>query len=210
MNNFDETKHPRASDGKFTDGSGGDGGNDGYFDGVNERIKWAKENGKEVPLNADGSLDDLKLQEMYEAEHTEKKMTPAEKIASVHIDFTKDNILPELNEEDLPKIGAKKNKPVLLKKNIIDRNSARHPDISDEDLNGIVANALYSPSEIFHGYSEKPYYNFAKLIEINSKGKPEIGLVLLDIDEKKDNFEVVHAHFVNDKGLQRVKSRKKD
>ena len=56
MSNFDENKHPRASDGKFTDGNGG------YSAGVNKRIKWANENGKEVPLNADGSLDDLKLQ----------------------------------------------------------------------------------------------------------------------------------------------------
>lgn len=68
MSDFDENKHPRASDGKFTDGNGG------YSAGVNKRIKWANENGKEVPLNADGSLDDLKLQEMYEAEHTEKKI----------------------------------------------------------------------------------------------------------------------------------------
>ena len=207
MGNFDENKHPRASDGKFTDGNGGNGN---YSQSVNERIKWAEENGIELPLNIDGSVDDLKLQELYEANNTKKKMTPAEKIASVHIDFTKDNVLPELNDEDLTKIGAKENKPVLLKKNIIDRNSVRHPDITDDDLNGIVANALYSPSEIFHGYSEKPYYNFAKIIEINSKGKPEIGLVLLDIDEKKDNFEVVHAHFVNNKGLQRVKGTKKD
>ena len=36
-----------------------------------------------------------------------KKMTPAEKIASVHIDFDRDNILPELNDEDLEKIGLK-------------------------------------------------------------------------------------------------------
>lgn len=36
-----------------------------YKDGVNERVKWAKENGVDLPLNTDGSLDDLKLQEIY-------------------------------------------------------------------------------------------------------------------------------------------------
>ena len=56
-------------------------------------------------------------------------MTPAEKIASVHIDFTKDNVLPELNNEDLTKVGSKINKPVLLKKNVIDRNAAEHSDL---------------------------------------------------------------------------------
>lgn len=62
---FDESKHPRASDGKFTDGNSG---NDGYSESVNERIKWAKENGVDLPLDADGSVDDLKLQEMYDSQ----------------------------------------------------------------------------------------------------------------------------------------------
>lgn len=141
---------------------------------------------------------------------TDKKMTPAEKIASVHIDFDRDNILPELNEEDLKKIGAKKNKPVLLKKNIIDRNASRHPDITEDDIQRIIANALYNPSEIFQANANKPYYHFAKVVNVNSKGKSEIGLALLDVDENKDNFEVVHAHFVNMSGLQRVKNNKKD
>lgn len=35
-----------------------------------------------------------------------KKMAPAEKIASVHIDFNRDNVLPELNEDTLEKMGA--------------------------------------------------------------------------------------------------------
>ncbi len=69
----------------------------------------------------------------------------------------------------------------------------------------IRAIALYAPSEIFHGKSEKPYYHFAKVIEITSKGKSEIGLVLLDVDENKDNFEIVHAHFVNATGFRQVK-----
>lgn len=63
-----------------------------------------------------------------------KKMTPAEKIASVHIDFDRDNILPELNEEDLPKIYVETNKPVLLKKSIIDRNAVEHADLSDSEF----------------------------------------------------------------------------
>lgn len=123
-------------------------------------------------------------------------MTPAEKIASVHIDFTRDNILPELNEEDLTKIGAKENKPVLLKKNVIDRNAIEHADLTENDFESILKNALYAPSEIFSANAEKPYFHFAKVIEINSKGKPEIGLALLDVDDKKENFEIVHAHFM--------------
>lgn len=57
---FDESKHPRDRDGKFTDGG------ENYSDSVNGRIERAKENGIDLPLNADGSVDDLKLQERLE------------------------------------------------------------------------------------------------------------------------------------------------
>ncbi len=64
MNQFNENEHPRSDDGKFTDK------NSSYADGVNERIKWAKENGIDLPISADGSVDDLKLQELYERDKT--------------------------------------------------------------------------------------------------------------------------------------------
>ena len=177
---FDESKHPRDNDGKFTDSSG---------------------EGKIYPQNT-------KYSEIITVSK-HKKMTPAEKIASVHIDFTKDNFLPELNEEDLEKVGSKVNKPVLLKKNIIDRNRIEHSDLTDDDFQNIIANALYAPSEIFSANKDKPYYHFAKVIEVNSKGKPEIGLALLDVDENKENFEIVHAHFMEVPRFNRLKEKKK-
>lgn len=136
-----------------------------------------------------------------------KKISPAEKIASVHIDFDKDNVLPELNDGDLGEIGLKQNKPVLLKKSVIDRNRTEHSDLTDEDFQNVIANALYSPSEIFKANREKPYYHFAKVIEVNSKGKPEIGLALLDVDDVKDNFEVVHAQFARPRSYNAIKNK---
>jgi len=175
---FDESKHPRAEDGRFTDGSG---------------------TGKTYRQNS--SYNDIL------AGNENKKMTPAEKIASVHIDFNRDNILPELNEADLEKIGSKVNKPVLLKKSVIERNIAQHSDLTTEDFESIIAHALYSPSEIFKANGKKPYYHFAKVIEVNSKGKPEIGLALLDVDDSKDNFEIVHAHLVRERSFNLAKKK---
>ena len=60
---FDESKHPRDDGGKFTDNGGS---RENYNQDVNDRIKWAKENGVELPLNADGSVDDMELQKIYE------------------------------------------------------------------------------------------------------------------------------------------------
>ena len=107
----------------------------------------------------------------------------------------------------LPILGSEVNKRILLKKSIIDRNAAEHQDLTDNDFENIIKNALYSPSEIFKANSEKPYFHFAKVIEVNSKGKPEIGLALLDVDEKKDNFEVVHAHLVRERSFNLAKKK---
>ena len=154
-----------------------------------------------------GLSDEDKLREEERERHGGKKLTPAEKIASVHIDFDRDNLLPELNESELEKIGKKDSKPVLLKKNVIDRNRTRHDDLTDSDFEQIIAKALYSPSEVFPANKEKPYFHFAKIIEVNSKGKPEIGLVLLDVDDHKDNFEIVHAQFIRQRSYKAIKKK---
>ncbi len=73
---FDEGQHPRDDGGKFTDKGGGSREN--YTRSVNDRIKWAKENGVDLPLNTDGSVDDLKLQELYEKGKDRKANAPAE------------------------------------------------------------------------------------------------------------------------------------
>lgn len=74
---FDENEHPRDDGGKFTDKGGS---RENYKQSVNDRIKWAKENGVDLPLNTDGSVDDLKLQELYE---NSKKETSTNKIVKV-------------------------------------------------------------------------------------------------------------------------------
>lgn len=172
---FNEEEHPRDDDGKFTDKNGG----------------------KKV-YNSQNDLNSIKRV-------AKKKMTPAEKIASVHIDFTKDNILPELNDEDLEKVGSKVNKPVLLKKGVIDRNEKKHTDVMP-DTELVLKSALYSPSEVFKGNKDKPYYTFVKPMKISKRnGLDEYGIVLLDVDEKKDNFEIVHWHWVNAENIEKLK-----
>lgn len=71
---FREEDHPRDNNGKFTDKDGGSSGGNSYADGVNERIARAKELGITLPISADGSLDDVKLQRLVrEAEEKKKK-----------------------------------------------------------------------------------------------------------------------------------------
>lgn len=173
---FNEEEYPRDNNGKFTDKNSGKKG-----------------------YNSQNDLNSIKRV-------AKKKISPAEKIASVHIDFDKDNVLPELNDGDLGKIGLKQNKPVLLKKSVIDRNRTEHSDLTDEDFQNVIANALYSPSEIFKANREKPYYTFVKPMKISKRnGLDEYGIVLLDVDEKKDNFEIVHWHWINAENIEKLK-----
>lgn len=143
-------------------------------------------------------------------ELTGNKMTPADKIASVHIERGKDNILPELNEGDLAKIGVTNNKPVLVKASITERNAARHPDIDDEETDKIIGEALYNPAKIFKGNKET-YHHFAQVVRLSSKGtdEPRFGAVLLDVNETLDNFEVVHWHLMIPQELERAEKKNK-
>ena len=143
-NAWEESKHPRDKDGKFSE----TGGN-----------KNMKESSKE-------------------------------KIDSVRIDFSKDNYLPELGDEVLKEIGAEKSKPVLLKKSIIERNLSQHPEVERDDYVRILKYALYKPEAIFPGNDQKPYFNFISRVEDEKSS-----VVLLEVAENKENFEIVHLHW---------------
>lgn len=81
MKDFKESEHPRDSDGKFTYKESDIKAmstkelkevlqqelpsRNSYAD-LGKLIQWAKENGIELSLNKDGSLDDTRLQKLYE------------------------------------------------------------------------------------------------------------------------------------------------
>jgi hypothetical protein len=123
------------------------------------------------------------------------------KIASVKIDFGKDNLLPGLNEEDLAELG-KEDKPVLLKKNVIERNFARHPEVEKDEYESLVGQALYNNSLRFPGFKEG-YVNF-----ISKMDDRENSLVLVEMAENKNDYEIVHIMKINDSNLARMQRKK--
>ncbi len=66
------------------------------------------------------------------------------KIDSIHIEVGKDNVLPNLNEETLQEWNLT-DKSILLKQDVIARNSERHPDVSLKESNRLIGEALYNP-----------------------------------------------------------------
>lgn len=158
----------------------------------------------------DGAMDEWDESKHPRAENGQfgngngnKKVNTEEKIRKVKIDFSKDNILPELNEEDVEELGVK-SKPVLLKKSIIDRNLSQHPEVSKDDYEMLIATALYNADAIIPGNAEKPYYNF--IARVSDK---KSSVVLLEVADNKDNFEIVHLHWAKDK-QRRTLERKRN
>lgn len=164
---------------------------------------------KESGKYDDDCVEKIKQTEKAKADSGDK---PKKNSKTINIDFDKDNVLPELNDENLADIGVKKNKPVLLKKTVIDRNRQVHPDVSDSDMQAIIEQALYGKNNnVFRANAEKPYYHFANFVRVGGKGKTRGGLALLDIDESKDNFEIVHLHYISTmRLLAMIKKNKKD
>jgi len=132
-----------------------------------------------------------------------KTTSPEEKqkkIDSVkNIDLDQDSTLPNLNAETLEGLGQE-DKPVLLKKDVIDRNFERHSDLTEEEFKSLLGQSLYDPD--FIKRSERPdrpdYYHFVKHLERDNS------VVLLEMTTSKDNHEIVHVLKMNDKNLGKL------
>ena len=163
--NFKEEEHERDKDGKFT--KKGSGEDD-------------KQENKEETNDEDSNEEDKEIKE---------KIEQLEKI-----DWTKDNTLPNLNKNTLKDLNLE-DKPVLLKKNIIEKNKLNHPDITEEEAKRIIGNALYKPELILKANIDKPaYHNF-----ISRTDDKHSDLVLLELSDEKENYEIVNYHVVRDK-----------
>ncbi len=127
-----------------------------------------------------------------------------EKIDSLkNIDFSKDNKLPNLNKDTLEQYGFE-DKPVVLKKNIIEKNKVNHPDITDDMAREIIGNSLYRPEVILKGHKDKPaYHNFITRLKDDKNS-----IVLLELSDEKENYEIVNYHII--KNRQRTQKEKLD
>ncbi len=120
-----------------------------------------------------------------------------------NIDFSKDNKLPNLNKDTLEQYGFE-DKAVVLKKNIIEKNKASHPDITDDMARKIIGNSLYKPEAVLKANRDKPdYHNF-----ISRTDDKHSDIVLLELSDEKENYEVINYHII--KNRQRTQKEKLD
>jgi hypothetical protein len=116
-----------------------------------------------------------------------------EKIQSININFEGDTILPRLNRETLRENGLP-DKPVLLKRWVIEKNEKAHPDVAHSEYKEIIGAALYRPERVLKANAEKPYLNF-----ISRTGENKSAIALLDVAENATHFEIVNLHWVKDR-----------
>ena len=107
--------------------------------------------------------------------------------------------LPEIVQQVLSSNG----KRVIIKKNIFGRNALRHNELTPEMSRAILNEALYNPT--LYG-KNKPLSRPNSWIVINvPDGKGNNKLVVLEVNDKKDNVEIVHWHEADERGLEKIK-----
>lgn len=128
------------------------------------------------------------------------------KIDSIRIDFSKErNILPDLNPEDL-KILGKENKPVVLKRNIVDKNEQGwHGKVDRVEYPEIIGRGLYDSTNILKGNrKDRPYIQF-----LHEKKDGKGYTVLLELEDRKDAFEIVNFYKIREDTVRGLKKREK-
>lgn len=144
------------------------------------------------PLNADGTL---KLEKVKSVDDLTDE------------DFSKPTRsveLPELPENVDRALGAE-GKPVIIKKNILEKNYKSHPDLTPNQSREILESALYRPDLYGNNQKTKRPYNWVVINTTDEAGHNR--LVLLEVNDNKDNVEIVHWHYIRDNALGTLKKQ---
>lgn len=144
------------------------------------------------PLNADGTL---KLE----------KVESIDDITDEDFSHPTRNVeLPQVPENVGNALGTD-GKPVIIKKNIFERNAERHKDLSPSQSRVILFSALYNADLYGQNQKAKRPYNWVVINTKDEKGHNRI--VLLEINPSKNAVEIIHWHYVNDKNLGLIKKQ---
>ncbi|WP_372473219.1 hypothetical protein AB4865_10360 [Capnocytophaga sp. ARDL2] len=109
--------------------------------------------------------------------------------------------LPALSATVDSAIGAN-GKPVIIKKNIFEKNAKSHKDLSPDDSRMILDKALYDPTLYGQNQKAKKPHRWI-VIHLADRNAS----VVLEVNNKKDNVEIVNWHFLNEKGIEKVKKQ---
>lgn len=107
--------------------------------------------------------------------------------------------LPPVPENVSVALGAN-GKPIIIKKNIFEKNLTHHAELEPEDSRAILENALYNPNLIGQTQPVKrPSYKVA--VQTGDRNS----IVVLDIYNDKKQVEIIGWRLINEKGLEKMK-----
>ena len=115
---------------------------------------------------------------------------------------TNNILLPSLAHDMIEKMGTD-DRPVVIKKNVFEKNHKHHQELSPNDSRKVLNAALTEADLIVNDKpSNKPNYWI-----IVSLGKNENAVVNIDIDPQKQFIEVVGWRKVRDRSIEQIKNR---
>ena len=94
-------------------------------------------------------------------------------------------------------------KPLIIKKNIFEKNARDHRDLKPSQSREILKTALYTPDLYGQNQQVSRPYNYVVISTKGADGKNK--LVLLEVNNGKENVEIVHWHYIRDKALETLK-----
>lgn len=156
------------------------------------KVKFSLKDNQGNPLNQDGTLKLDKIKSVDELTD-EDFLHPTRNVE-----------LPSLPKKNADTIGTE-GKPVVIKKNIFERNYMRHKDVTPELSKVIFKSALYNPDLYGQNQKKTRPYNWVLINTKDEKGNNRT--VLLEVNPNKDNVEIVHWHFVDERGLEKIKKQ---
>ena len=159
---------------------------------ITSHTKFSLKDNQGNPLNQDGTLKLDKIKSVDELTD-EDFLHPTRNVE-----------LPSLPKKIADAIGTE-GKPVVIKKNIFERNYMRHKDVTPELSKVIFKSALYNPDLYGQNQKKTRPYNWVLINTKDEKGNNRT--ILLEVNPNKDNVEIVHWHFVNNKNLGLIKKQ---
>ncbi len=107
--------------------------------------------------------------------------------------------LPPVPKNVSTALGAN-GKPIIIKKNIFEKNLTHHAELEPEDSRAILENALYNPNLIGQTQPiKRPSYKVA--VQTGDKNS----IVVLDVYNDKKQVEIIGWRLINEKGLAKMK-----
>jgi hypothetical protein len=164
---------------------------DNLIDGMSS-TKFSLKDNQGNPLNQDGTLKLEKIKSVDELTD-EDFLHPTRNVE-----------LPSLPKKIADAIGTE-GKPVVIKKNIFERNYMRHKDVTPELSKIIFKSALYNPDLYGQNQKKTRPYNWVLINTKDEKGNNRT--VLLEVNPNKDNVEIVHWHFIDERGLKKIRKQ---